>query len=108
MKLKWKSIAIDDLDIKNGIDFLKIDTEGSELSILEGAKNTLKKSSNAIALVENNNFKGLLKFFKKINWKIFDVDNEGRFILDEKKLEKAYNLICIGPRHSLHRRLFNN
>lgn len=106
--IKIKSISIDDLDIKNGIDFLKIDTEGSELSILEGAKNTLKKSSNAIALVENNDFKGLLKFFKKINWKIFDVDNKGRLILDEKKLEKAYNLICVGPRHSLHRRIFNN
>ena len=63
--IKVKSIAIDDLEIKNGIDFLKIDTEGSELSILEGAKNTLKRSSNAIALIENNDFKGILKFFKK-------------------------------------------
>ena len=106
--IKVKSIAIDDLEIKNGIDFLKIDTEGSELSILEGAKNTLKRSSNAIALIENNDFKGILKFFKKINWKIFDVDKKGKIVIDEKKLEKAYNLICVGPSHFLHKRIINN
>lgn len=100
-----ESISIDDLSLMNGIDFLKIDTEGSELLILEGARNTLLESRNAIALIENNNFQELYEFFRDIGWKIFDINSQGKIILENEKLKKAYNLICIGPDHPLYKRI---
>lgn len=104
--IKVSAISIDDLELKNGIDFLKIDTEGSEFLILRGAKNTLEKSRNGIALVENNNFQEIFKLFNDIGWKVFDINSQGKLILEIESLKKAYNLICVGPEHPLNKRIY--
>jgi len=44
------TITIDSLNIENDIDIIKIDTQGSEYEILEGAKNLLKKCMPLIFL----------------------------------------------------------
>ena len=104
--IKVNAISIDDLGLINGIDFLKVDTEGSELLILKGAENTLKKSSHAIALIENNYFQEIYNFFNEIGWKIFDVNSQGKIIHEKFLLKKAYNLICVGPNHPLHKKIY--
>ena len=38
-----KMLPLDNIDFNESIDFIKIDTEGSELFVLEGAKHTIHK-----------------------------------------------------------------
>ena len=104
-KLEVDALPIDDLNLSNGIDFLKIDTEGSELSVLEGAYETLKRSNNAIVMVENKDFCAIMNFFSNIGWIGFDIDSKGRIIKHKEKLKNAYNLIFIGPEHPIFSRL---
>ena len=61
---------------------------------------------NAVALIENNNFQELFKFFSDIGWKIFDINSQGKLILEKERVKKAANLICIGTDHPLHKRIF--
>ncbi len=75
---------------------------------MEGAKNTLKISHNATVLIENNYFKELLKFFKKINLKIFDIYNKGQNFIIEKKSKNERILIYLVPSYSLYKLKFNN
>jgi len=105
--LKVDSIPIDDLNLVNGIDFLKIDTEGSELSILKGAFTTLEKSRHAIVLVENNDFVSIMNYFSKLGWRGFDIDSAGKITQEKEKLKKAYNLIFVGPDHPLFKLVIN-
>lgn len=84
-----KRIAVDSLDnqmkLINGapfVTFLKLDTQGSELSILEGAVETLKKSVVGAEVEVNfaENYKGQAffsdvdKFLRSQGFQIFDVE----------------------------------
>ena len=77
-------------------DLIKIDAEGSEIFILEGAKNILKKYKPDIFLsVHKNHFKALnlteknlFKIIKKIGYKIKDC--KGNFSRDFNS--KEYHL----------------
>lgn len=78
--------TLDDFAIKNKIkeiDFLKIDTEGSELEILEGAKNLLSKNKIRVIQFEFNE----MNVFSRVFFKDF-ID-----LLDNYKL---YRLIPNG------------
>ena len=61
------------------IDVLKIDVEGSEMEVLMGAKNILKKTKiiQVEILGNKNNFntkyKKLISFLKKYNFKIISI-----------------------------------
>lgn len=49
-----QTYSIDEFFNDQKIDIIKIDTEGHELSILKGAKNTIRKNDNIILIVEFN------------------------------------------------------
>jgi FkbM family methyltransferase len=62
-------IKLDDLDINDNVDFIKINTEGSELQVLEGASNLINKYKPLIQ-VETNHCS--YKYFGYRKDKIYD------------------------------------
>ena len=77
--------TIDNIVKNKKINFIKIDTQGSEIEILKGMKKTLKKKINLILeyspsdlKMKNKSF-DLIKFLKKNNFKIQRLDY-GRFV----------------------------
>jgi len=86
-ELKYKTedsiefIKLDDMNITNKVDFIKIDTEGSELFVLEGSKQLICKNKPLIQ-VETNMCSN--KFFNYDKTKIFEfLFNLGYEILDD-------------------------
>lgn len=74
--------TIDNLLKKIKTDFIKIDTQGSEIPILKGMKRTLKKKVKLLVeyspsdlMMQNNNF-NLIKLLKKNKFKIKRLDYE--------------------------------
>ena len=68
-------VKLDDFIKRNAIeavDLIKIDVDGIELDILEGAKKTIKQSS-AIVIVETNDDKRIIDFFKDEDYAILDM-----------------------------------
>lgn len=66
----------------NDIDFIKLDTQGSELDILEGAKNTLKNNNVKYILLElivfdmncnSPTFEDRIIYMKKIGYRLIDI-----------------------------------
>lgn len=75
-------VKLDDLEYKAPVDFIKIDTEGSELFVLEGAR-WLLSTYQPLVQVETNycstNYFGyekerIYEFMKSLDYKIFDDD----------------------------------
>jgi FkbM family methyltransferase len=62
-------IKLDNENIKTQVDFIKIDTEGSELYVLEGAKNLIKKCKPLIQVETTDHTNKLYNYDKK---KIYD------------------------------------
>lgn len=64
----------------NDIDYIKIDTEGTEIFVLEGALQTIKKNKPLISIEYNGlsnmlfniNEKHTLDFFDNINYALYD------------------------------------
>ena len=83
---------IDTLEIEN-IGLIKIDVEGAELEVLNGALNTLNtQKPNLIIeneLVHSDKPEILFKFMKKINYNAFYVDENK----DLKKLEDNFDVL---------------
>jgi hypothetical protein len=50
-------------------DFVKIDTEGKELQVLQGMQKILRNKSKFLIIEINNNFNEVVLFFKKFNFK---------------------------------------
>lgn len=50
----FECISLDDVNIDK-VDYIKLDIEGSEIQVLEGAENIIKKNK-PVLLVENHNF----------------------------------------------------
>jgi FkbM family methyltransferase len=76
------TVKLDDIDYKSPVDFIKIDTEGSELYVLEGASETIAKYKPLVQVETNScsaNFFGyqkerIMEFMKQNNYGIFDTD----------------------------------
>ena len=85
---------VKDHKIKN-IDFIKIDVEGHEYEILEGAKNSIKKFKPIIQsefnyitrLLSKKNYKNYLEFAKKYNYRIMLL-GKGYKIINKPNLNK--------------------
>ena len=57
-------ISLDDYRIENQIprvDFIKIDVEGSEMNVLEGAKHLIETDNPTIVIESDTNFTGVEK-----------------------------------------------
>ena len=65
--------------LENGLDFIKIDVEGNEYNVLEGAKNTINKFQPNFIQIEINSYNIFsnhsLNFISKAlpNYKIFQI-----------------------------------
>ena len=79
-----KTITLDELNINSKIDFIKIDTEGSELYVLEGVINTINKNKPLIQVETNKlseiNFNynklKIYNFLYNLGYVIYDDDNK--------------------------------
>jgi hypothetical protein len=76
------TVKLDDIEYDAPVDFIKIDTEGSELYVLEGAADTIAKHKPLIQ-VETNHCSSrlfgygqerILEFMSQNNYRIFDSD----------------------------------
>jgi FkbM family methyltransferase len=80
--------TLDNIFEENKVDLIKIDTEGAEYSILQGAKSLLKKSSPKILLEYSNDnlsqfnlsIHDLNNLIEDLNYKISWIKNENIFI----------------------------
>jgi len=76
------TIRLDDMEFDMPVDFIKIDTEGSELYVLEGAYDLLVKDKPLINIETNgqsNRFFGydkekIVEFLKSLDYKVWDDD----------------------------------
>lgn len=60
---------LDSLKIKEKVDFIKIDTEGFETEVLEGAEKFLKKNKPVIYVeIENGNKEKVISFLEKFGY----------------------------------------
>ena len=94
-------------------DFLKIDTEGFDLHVLQGAENIIKKNKNIVICIEfnptllhQNNIqpKSLLNFITSLGFTIFDIDQDenipstNNYLLnkyDNGQKDNLTDLLCI-------------
>ncbi|HEV8082400.1 MAG TPA: FkbM family methyltransferase [Chitinophagaceae bacterium] len=90
---------------KEKIHFIKIDTEGNELKVLEGGLQTLKNNSHLILLFENSSPTNLIAILSSINFKVFSIDKTGNIFSDKNFLLHSYNLFAVGPEHPLFKQL---
>ena len=87
-----KTIRLDELNINSKIDFIKIDTEGSELYVLEGAINTINKNKPLIQVETNKlseiNFNydksKIYNFLYNLGYVIYDDDNNDPIFIYNK------------------------
>jgi len=107
----WPSVSLvtvdqtlEDLNI-GSISFLKIDTEGHELQVLNGCRRTLGNSLGALVLYENSSFDDVRNYFFELGWKVFGIDKQGQLLSSAVELRKGYNLFACGPKHLLYERL---
>lgn len=70
------SIELDKIAIKKKISFIKVDCEGFELQVLQGAKSLIKKNK-PIVLVEYNN-KKVVNFLKSLGYKEIIINQKSR------------------------------
>lgn len=91
--------SIDGFCAENGIkqvDFIKCDTEGSEMRVIKGAENVIKKSRPFILCevdigsVSEQNDKAIEmeNFLKNVSYKIFTY-RDGKFVLHDKIVETS-------------------
>lgn len=87
-----QAIQIDDLNIFEEVSFMKIDVQGYDLKVLEGAKKTILKNKMPIIIeyssqyekTFNYKFDDFRKILKKINYKIdHKIDDENYLIISE-------------------------
>jgi len=120
-KLKTKTIKCD-LFLKNvyNIDFIKIDTEGNEISVIDGLHNTLRNNPHARLIIEfnpkcqivsNNKPEDLLEKIESIGYDSYLIDDENSQIYKLNKNKYAWtefmdtnsyrNILCLPKKDSI-------
>jgi FkbM family methyltransferase len=90
---KVKTIAIDDLNIQTPISFMKIDVQGSDLFVLRGAIETIKKHQMPIIFEYekqfdqefNTSLDDYLEFVDLISYRVEKIINSINFLIVPKK-----------------------
>jgi len=114
--IEIKTIKLDDFfkDYKNGINFIKIDIEGSEMPAFEGMSQIIRKNNNIKIATEfkpillkkfGTNPRNVIDFLLVNNFKLYNIDYEANKVrlINQDQLLKNYreddggftNLLCI-------------
>ena len=99
-----KTMKLDDIKFSNKVSFIKIDVEGHELNVIDGAKETLKKHKpNLIIEIEEKHSKipllESINYIQNLNYKLYVAHNDALLeIKDYKKLNRDINFIFIPKR----------
>ena len=80
-------VPLDGMNIRSQVDYIKIDTEGSELFVLEGAKELIKTWKPLLQIETNycsTSYFGydkseIFKFVKNLGYEVFDDDGNNPF-----------------------------
>ena len=100
-KFDVKTIKLDDLKFSNKISFIKIDVEGHELKVIDGAKETIKKHKPnlLIEIEERHSKKKLLEsinYIQNLHYKTYIFHNNTLLeIKDYKEFNNEINFIFI-------------
>ena len=97
-EVKVEIKKLDDVKIVNKIGFIKIDVEGHELEVIEGAKNTIINNMPILLIeIEKRHTKEpvekSINHIKKIGYECYFVKNEELILVDklkDKQLENNY------------------
>ena len=85
-----KVVKLDD-EIKGRVDFIKIDTDGNEMDVLEGAKRIIKENPNIKIMVEWFDFSESDKNKLKETFDVKEISNEHDAILTKKDAKEQSN-----------------
>ena len=102
-KVQIQKRRLDDINFENKIKFMKIDVEGHEIEVINGAKETIKKNK-PVMLIEiekrhrKRNFDESISYIKKHGYKCFYIKNKKLLSSDEllnKESENNYLFLPI-------------
>jgi len=97
IKEKIKIKKLDNLNLQP--DFIKIDTEGSELDVINSSLKTIKRFEPVIIIEFNhNNFTAINEILKKIGYKSYIFNKNNLYMINIRtinKIKKERNLINI-------------
>lgn len=85
--------------------FIKIDVEGQEINVLNGAKGILNSGRVKLVMfeaIEEGSVKELEHFFEQINWKVFAITNTGLMSTELYVKDRGFNLFAV-PRNDFER-----
>ena len=93
---KINSKRIDDINFKNKISFIKIDVEGHEIEVINGAKLTIKKNKPIllVEIEEQHSKKKVdesINYINKLGYKSFYYEKDSLKNTSELKNFKLYN-----------------
>jgi FkbM family methyltransferase len=73
------SLTTIDSEIASGVNppqFIKIDVEGHELEVLQGAKETIRKYRPVLIFETTRNHSGIADYFRALNYELINVEGE--------------------------------
>ena len=93
---KINSKRIDDINFKNKISFIKIDVEGHEIEVINGAKLTIKRNKPIllVEIAEQHSKKKVdesINYINKLGYKSFYYEKDSLKNTSELKNFKLYN-----------------
>ena len=81
-------VAIDSLDIREKIAFIKIDTEGFEKDVISGAIKTIARDKPFMMIeIAKNNLEDIIHQLSELGYKFEMYDKENVFFYDPPKIE---------------------
>ncbi len=108
MSIEVKVITLDDYVQERNLypDLIKIDTEGFELNVLKGGKQTIAKFRPLIIFESNKSStrKELLEFFDSVDYIIFDLKKKRYNRGDEFLISTSTNFLGISKIHELRKK----
>ncbi|MFU8877755.1 MAG: FkbM family methyltransferase [Wenzhouxiangellaceae bacterium] len=84
-------------DFQLSPDVIKIDVEGSEAAVLQGARQTLERCAPML-IVEFNHHDEFLPLLKSLDYRCYSWDSQRQSLMDFDFTRPALNLIALSPR----------
>ncbi|MBB1284685.1 FkbM family methyltransferase [Flavisolibacter sp. BT320] len=90
-------------DIEEKITLIKIDTEGHEVNVLKGARETLRNNPATLVLFENSELPSIIRIFDELSFTVYGIRKDGTPSRRPVDLASSYNLVAVGPHHPLQK-----